>query len=639
MKLISLLTVCFFICFNSQATEKDFPFYNIPQNLLKNADAVKRLENYEFTIINTHSTKLRHHYVITILNESGDEHSGLEIYYNNLTKIKDIKGTLYNAAGNIVLKLKSKDIIDQSAVDDNNIAEDSRVKTHNFNYKQYPYTVEYEVETEGNQTFIIPTWLPQEGEFYSVEKSDYTITYPSDYKLRYKAFNYTGEPEKIIEKGNTKLIWKASNLSAIKIPFATSSYADITTLVYFAPSDFEIEGYKGSLNTWKDFGEFQLSLNKGRDVLPQQVMDQINSLTSGVTDEKEKIKILYNYLQKNTRYISVQLGIGGWQPFEATYVAKNGYGDCKALTNYMYSILKYAGIKSNYTVVYAGSSGYAKNRFVNDFSSNQFNHVILCVPGKKDSVWLECTSQNAPAGYMSDFTGNRKAVMITDNGGVVVSTPRYGVNENKLNRKINAKINEDGTLQMNVKTVYECIQQDNLGGMLNALSDQKIKERLDKNLPLSTYNVNYFNYKRNPGFHPSIEETLDITSHNYATVSGKRIFLLPNILNVSGNQPTFDSTRKNDLIFNYAFQDIDEIKIDIPEGYELESNIKNISLETPFGKYAISSKVDGNSILYSRMREQYEGSFPAKMQKEIIDFYNAIFKADRTKIVLVKKAG
>src|SRR5690606_888532 len=119
--------------------------------------------------------------------------------------------------------------------------------------------------------------------------------------------------------------------------------------------------------------------------LPAHIAQQVKALTSGITDVKEKITVLYNYLQKNTRYISIQLGIGGWQPFDDSYVAKNGYGDCKALTNYMQSLLTSANIPSFYTLVYAGASGTAKNRFVPDLPSQQFNHVVICVPTGKDS--------------------------------------------------------------------------------------------------------------------------------------------------------------------------------------------------------------------------------------------------------------
>jgi hypothetical protein len=94
---------------------------------------------------------------------------------------------------------------------------------------------------------------------------------------------------------------------------------------------FKLDNYKGDMSTWKGFGKFIYELSKGRDVLPDDIKQQVKSLTARASSDVEKIKILYDYLQKNTRYISIQLGLGGWQPFEATYVAKKGYGDCKAL--------------------------------------------------------------------------------------------------------------------------------------------------------------------------------------------------------------------------------------------------------------------------------------------------------------------
>jgi len=75
------------------------------------------------------------------------------------------------------------------------------------------------------------------------------------------------------------------------------------------------------------------------------------------------------------------------------------------------------------------------------------------------------------------------------------------------------------------------------------------------------------------------------------------------------------------------------------EGYELEVVSKNITLKTKFGTYSIISKFENNKISYSRTMEQYAGSYPAGDQKELNQFYNDIYKADRGRIVLVKKAG
>ncbi len=632
-----LATFLLLLMIDSKAADDIYAVSQIPKNMSENAHAVKRSEQMEFIINNTRFAKTRHQYAITILNENGSEHAEMVVFYDKLTKVNSIKGTLYNAAGIVLKNLKSKDIKDLSAVDDNNLAEDSRMKVHDFNCTDYPYTVEYEIETESNQTFIFPSWNPQEGENFAVQQSAYSINYPKNYKIRYKAFNYSGKPEESTEKGKTTMKWQALLLPPITAPFATSSWIDLATVVYFAPSEFEIGGYKGDFTTWDGFGQFQQSLNKGRDILPESVTLQVQKLIAGVKDEKEKINILYNYLQQNTRYISIQLGVGGWQPFEAAYVAKNGYGDCKALTNYMQSLLKTSGIPSYYTVVFAGTSGFAQNRFVEDLPSNQFNHVVLCVPGNKDTTWLECTSQQSPAGYMGNFTGNRKALLVNDKGATVVSTPRYGLNENKQARKIQAKLGIDGHLDMQVNTVYECIQQDGISGMIQALPDQKVKEYLQKSLSLSTYDINKFKYDVTKSALPSVKESLDVTVHNFATITGKRIFLVPNLLNRTGAQHTADTMRKTDFVFDYAYQDSDEIEFTIPDGYVIEAGMKDISLKTTYGKYVVSSRLENNKIIYARLMEQYSGRFPASMQKEIIQFYQDIYKSDRSRIVLVKK--
>jgi hypothetical protein len=636
MQRLFLLTCIGLACFAANASDIKYPVSAIPENLKKDANVVKRMEEEVFEIVSLKETVLHRKVVYTILNENGDEYAAMVVGYDKLRKVTSFEGTLYDAGGNVLRKAKNRDIQDFSAVQDISLFDDNRVKVLDFTNHFYPYTVEFDVEVKNNNTYMLPDWFPQPAENISVESSTFSFMAPSDYNIRYKAFNYAGEPSASTEKNRQIKTWKVSNLAAQKKLFAAPTWNELTPCVYFAPSDFEMEGYKGNASTWQELGKFQIALNEGRDVLPDNTVQKIRSLISGIDDDREKVKLLYNYLQKNTRYISIQLGIGGLQPFEAGFVDQKGYGDCKALSNYMYSLLKAVGIKSYYAWV-KGGRDIDDKYLIEDFPSDQFNHIILCVPLSKDTMWLECTSQTTPAGYMGDFTGNRKALLITEEGGRLMATPHYGMKENTQVRMIKGKINADGSLVMNVATNYKGIQQEERSALINQLSKDKVKKYLQEDLQLSTYEVNDFKYEQKKDALPEIDEQLDVLVDNYATITGKRIFITPNILSRGGIKLS-EEERKADFVFDYEYHDEDNYEIEIPEGYQLESMPSDVSLKTKFGTYSCSTKLDGNKIIYHRVREQFAGRFPATDQAELTRFFEEIYKADRNKMVLVKKA-
>lgn len=634
MKKLASMIIGFLHVFSLYASDGDYAVSKIPSSLLTNAHVIKRMEETRFEISSFNKTHLYEKYALTVLDENGDDYAVLFKRYDKLRSIQSIDGTLYDANGKKIKSLKKGEIEDRSGNSGESLMDDSRIKVHSFYYKVYPYTIEYEIETSYNNTYIFPVWMPQKAENYAVQQSNFSVICPSDFSFHYKSFNYRGEP--VIDQGkNSKTYrWETKDLPAILDEYASPDWTAITTCVFFSPDKFQIEGYSGEMTSWKSLGEFQYQLNKGRDQLPDNIKKQVHQLTDGITDTREKIKALYEYMQKNTRYISVQLGIGGLQPFDATYVATRSYGDCKALSNYMYSLLKEVNIKSNYTLI---KSGAREEYFMPDFPSDQFDHIILCVPLQTDTVWLECTSQTLPAGYLSDFTDNRFALAIDENGGKLVHTPRYSMNENLQVRNIKAKLEDDGSLTSTIFTEYAGLQQDNVHGLINNLSKDKVKEVLNEVLDFATYDVDKFDYKQTKDQHPAIDELLDVSVSNYATITGRRLFIVPNVLNRWHRKLKSDEERKYDIELTMEYKDIDSVEIEIPKGYELESMSQPVKIETKFGKYLSSTKLVDNKIIYYRMHEQYSGTFPAKDYADLVNYYESMYKADRGKIVLVKK--
>ena len=230
----------------SFAGDGEYAVSKIPAALLKNAHVVKRMEHISFEIVSTGEAILRKKYAITILDENGDDQAGFAEYYDKLHEIKNIEGTLYNAEGKELKKLKNKQIIDMTGVDDNNLIDDNRRKFHHFFYKVYPYTVVYEVEIKYEGTLFFPVWLPREEEKYAVQQSSISIIYPSTYALRYKAFNYAGEPvAATAEKNRLVMTWEVKELPAVEDEYASPNWYELNTVVMFAPTEFEIEKYKG----------------------------------------------------------------------------------------------------------------------------------------------------------------------------------------------------------------------------------------------------------------------------------------------------------------------------------------------------------------------------------------------------------
>ncbi len=85
--------------------------------------------------------------------------------------------------------------------------------------------------------------------------------------------------------------------------------------------------------------------------------------------------------------------------------------------------------------------------------------------------------------------------------------------------------------------------------------------------------------KKNKSTLPAIDESLDITVSNYATITGKRLFIIPNIMTRTHRKLAADTERKYDLELGYEYKDIDSVEIEIPAGYETESMPADVTVK------------------------------------------------------------
>jgi len=632
MKFVLYFLLCF-IASNS-ASSQQYAVSEIPESLLTNANVVKRIDEHHIQVKDAGKAIYHYKTVYTILKEHADDVSQHVVQYDKFRKIIDVKCTLYDASGVKLKSLKKADVQDLPGEGAGTEISDSRFKRFGFYHKIFPYTIEYEVIVELDGLMQLPAHYFVERESMSVENSTLTIRYPENNGIRFKAKNYQGTLNQSMLDGDSVISWKLQNMPAVKNEIYAPEWYELTPVVYLAMKDFSIAGYSGSNNSWESVGNFMYRLKQGRDELPPSLKEKVHAIARAQDSKSNTVKALYKFLQENTRYISVQLGIGGWQPFDAKFVYEHKYGDCKALTNYMYALLKEVGIYSDYALVYAGDDD---SRVQTDFPSSQFNHVILCVPLESDTLWLECTSAILPPGYLGDFTANRPALLVKEKGSCLVNTPGYNVDDNQQINRSNIKILSNGQLDLHLHTTLSGLLQDDWQAIYKHEADDQILSRLHRAYTLGTYKVNQFHFEEKPGLVPIMEQYIDLSSNGYAQRSGKRIFVMPNLVNKQMDNLQRSEDRINDVVIKLPYQIIDTTIIEIPVGFAVETIPGKMEFFSPFGSYSSAAARMDNRVYYYRKFIVNDGKYPAADFSQLVKWFADINKADRSNIVFVEQ--
>ncbi len=627
-----------FLNANVVSGQTDYDVSKMNPALKEGADAVLRKDETFFEIKSKAEAILTHTYAVTILNENGEgEYSQAVVGYDKFTKINNISGNIYDASGKLLKKLKNADITDLGSGNTGDDITDNKIKTVDFGKKSYsyPYTIEFTCETRERNMMFYPRWMPTGDPKTAVEKSVYKIKAPAGFKFRYKTYNGVAEAVKTTDPdGSDVYTWSLENSPVGKPDLYPLYSGDFRPMVLCAPLEFEIQDYQGNFNSWEDLSKFYYTLNANRDALPPATIEEIKNVIKTAKSDKEKILLIYKWMQARSRYVSIQLGIGGWQTIDATTVAGKGYGDCKALTNFTLAALRQAGITCYAALIRAGEEAKIKA----DFPSSQFNHVIACAILAKDTIWLECTSQTTQANFMGTFTDGRPALLVMPTGGKLVSTPGYGPQQNIRSSKTQVSLAEDGNGHIQSRTIYSGLQQESRKSVMLNYTKEEQKKWLTSHINLPSLDLQQFELSDEKGQEPKVVEKLTMDVRNCATKTGTRLFVKPNLLSRPFELPAA-SERNGDFylpLSDYSFTDLDTVSYTIPSKYKLETTLPAFQINSVFGSFESKTVFENNQILAYRKVVLRGGSYKNSDYPAWIDFLKKVRKADRAQVVFVE---
>lgn len=277
------------------------------------------------------------------------------------------------------------------------------------------------------------------------------LTIPNSVDLYIENRNTDLSPLVTKSESTTQYVWKMDKLEGIEIESGMPPIDETLPLVYVS-----------TMNNWKTVDDWYWDLFKPSLIPADNVTALANELFSEQDTQTDKVKAVFDYMQKNVRYIGAHVNRGGYQPHTAQEVLQNAYGDCKDQTTLIVALLNEAGIKASPALV----NTYNGSVVFDDLPALNFNHMITYVTTDEGSYWLDTSGQTGTFPGLSAMLGGKRTFVVTGSAGELVEVPHvqpeenvakvavdYSLNDSALDASV--KMSFDGQVETNLRNYYQ----------------------------------------------------------------------------------------------------------------------------------------------------------------------------------------
>lgn len=596
----------------------------------ENLKAIVLEHDATFTLSSPTSGELKVRERTMVFDKSGLSVASFELYTDSFRSLSSFSGKI-EFGGKVINKIKSSDLVTVSL--SSGLAEDSYVTVYEPN-APCPCVVEYEYTVSYKKGIVnFPVFFPVVHPNVAVKSADYTLKVPTSYKIQY----YGSSMPEVSQVGSNDVYkWSVKDFEGYVEEHSMPSVKKLVPYVHSGPVNFSYAGTSGSLSSWGDLGDWIYNLQKDVREVPQDMKAKVLDMVKDADGDLQKIRILYDFLLRHTRYVSIQLGIGGFKPFPVSTVWKTGIGDCKALSLFMQSMLEIVGIKSDYVIVHTDNP-----RLMEGFHTpGQMNHAMLCVPLQADTLWLECTNPRYPLGYRHESIAGHDVVLAKPDGSKKVMVSSYPDSLRFKSESATVRLMADGSAECAVVRTLKLTDTESYIGFsgwnekaqFNALMSGNSLRPVEFKVKAVKDN---FNQYADSSYIPEMEISYSFLTKEYAKVSGDRIFF--DINPFSKSLYSDRGERKNEINISIGRTICDTVRVEIPEGYLIESLPSSSSIKSDFGVLDTIVAADDQSVCIVQKIVLNRGVFPKESYPEYRTFARDVTKSYSSRIVLRKK--
>lgn len=367
-------------------------------------------------------------------------------------------------------------------------------------------------------------------------------------------------------------------------------------------------------------------------MLPEALEREVHRLTDTLPDDRAKVKALYDYLGRTTRYVSIQLGIGGLQPMTAEEVYRTKFGDCKALSNYLHALLGACDIPSRYAIIHT-----RRRRIAPDFASpSQADHAILQVPLPGDTLYLECTNPDFPFGYVHSKIAGHDAVLLGDPVRLAerVTLPDYADTLNSRTKEARIDLAPDGSAAIRIREEYAVKEYERMQRFTYMDRAQRA-ELIRKRLALPLARIGEIAVEECKSALPTLRIDYETAVPCYGKATGSRLFLP--LTPFTPPSSSREKRRTNDIRIEAGRTQTVRVRIALPDRTTVETLPKDAACETPFGRFDCRVRQEEGCVTVEMRLLLRSGRWDREQIGQLRDLLDAHASACNAQIVLKKQ--
>ncbi len=393
---------------------------------------------------------------------------GVSLWYNPSVTFWKLGGTVQLPSG----KVNKKGVTtayDGTAFSSYELYSDMRQKVLTFTGLVPGAIVEYGYEKEVTNLFYLRDELLLQ-EAVPARAKTLTVTVAREVPVR---FDVVGSgPEHRVEEGPEAVThrWRVTDAPAFKREPGSPPGDDLLPRISVVPEVIRWGGLRIESSTWDGIARFYHDLAEDRMRPGPQVAEQARAVAGAASDDREKAKLVYEFVQGRVNYVAIELGIGGYQPHDSAAVLHHKYGDCKDKATLTIAMLRALGVQALPVLILTRDAGLLSR----DRPSPGFNHAIVALPSAGAYLFLDPTSTAARFGDLPWGDQGASALVVKPDGtGDFLITPLAPPEKNRRHLDLRARVGTTGDLTGTL-TIRESGQR--LAWLLDRLREEHDEE-------------------------------------------------------------------------------------------------------------------------------------------------------------------